>query len=44
MKNFPLAVAYAPTSLGNALGGIPDLLLSTGLPPMRPALDDACAA
>src|SRR5687768_17130285 len=32
MKNFPLAVAYAPTSLGNNLGGIPDLLLRNGLP------------
>jgi len=34
MKNFPLAVAYAPTSLGNGLGGIPDLLLGNGLPPI----------
>jgi hypothetical protein len=34
MKNFPLAVAYAPTSLGNNLGGIPDLLLRNGLPPI----------
>ena len=35
MKNFPLAVAYAPTSLGNALGGTPDLLLRNGLPPIN---------
>jgi hypothetical protein len=34
MKNFPLAVAYAPTSLGNNLGGNPDLLLRNGLPPI----------
>ena len=34
MKNFPLAVAYAPTSVGNNLGGIPDLLLRNGLPPI----------
>ena len=34
MKNFPLAVAYAPTSLGNNLGGTPDLLLRNGLPPI----------
>jgi len=36
MKNAPLFTLYGPvTSVGDALGGVPDLRLSQGLPPMQ---------